>query len=104
MSSRMTGRQSRAGPRSCQACLQLRLLLWPGIVSGIGGTHQVAENRARALERKRLCLEMPCLVRFVGSEATTRQREAAVEEAQEEAMAAQAAQAQAEPDFEARKA
>ncbi|OLP79685.1 hypothetical protein AK812_SmicGene40008 [Symbiodinium microadriaticum] len=67
------------------------------IVSGIGGTHQVAENRARALERKR---QMPCLVRFVGSEATTRQREAAVEEAQEEAMAAQAAQAQAEPDFE----
>ncbi|CAE7731762.1 TIPIN [Symbiodinium sp. KB8] len=45
---------------------------------------EVAENRARALERKR-------------------QREAAVEEAQEEAMAAQAAQAQAEPDFEARK-
>ncbi|CAE7597120.1 TIPIN, partial [Symbiodinium microadriaticum] len=42
---------------------------------------RVAENRARALERKR-------------------QREAAVEEAQEEAMAAQAAQAQAEPDFE----
>ncbi|CAE6959864.1 TIPIN [Symbiodinium sp. CCMP2592] len=42
---------------------------------------RVAENRARALERKR-------------------QREAAVEQAQEEAMAAQAAQAQAEPDFE----